>query len=80
MGAAQPCRPTKLVAAALKEFKTEGVGGEILQRMRQLMQDYETRSKRLAEVAKQLRLLAAAERHDRQGKPAADPRRDRGRD
>lgn len=48
----------ELVYAALKHFPSEGVGGEILQRVREMIQDYETRQARCKEVIKQLRALA----------------------
>jgi pimeloyl-ACP methyl ester carboxylesterase len=48
----------KLVCAALKRFPVEGVGGEVLQGVREMMQDYETRAARRLEVVKQLRALA----------------------
>ena len=48
----------QLVLAALKRFPTEGVGGEVLQGVREMTQDYETRAARRLEVVKQLRALA----------------------
>lgn len=47
-----------LVRMALKKFPAEGVGGDILQGVRELTQDYEKREARREEVVKQLRLLA----------------------
>ncbi len=49
----------RLVCAALKRFPVEGVGGDVLQGVREMMQDYETRAARRREVVKQLRALAA---------------------
>ena len=43
----------------LDKFPAEGVGGEILQPVREMIQDYETREARRAEVVKQLKALAA---------------------
>jgi pimeloyl-ACP methyl ester carboxylesterase len=48
----------ELVYGALKHFPSEGVTGEILQKVRELTQDYETRMARCKEVVKQLRALA----------------------
>ncbi|MFZ1934667.1 MAG: tetratricopeptide repeat protein [Thermoguttaceae bacterium] len=48
----------QLVYAALKRFPVEGVGGDVLQGVREMMQDYETRAARRLEVVKQLRALA----------------------
>ncbi len=48
----------QLVCAALQRFPVEGVGGDVLQDVREMMQDYETRAKRRQEVVKQLRTLA----------------------
>jgi pimeloyl-ACP methyl ester carboxylesterase len=48
----------ELVRGTLRQFPTEGVGGEILQDVRDLAQDYETRDARCKEVVKQLRALA----------------------
>jgi pimeloyl-ACP methyl ester carboxylesterase len=48
----------QLVRGALKQFHTEGVGGEVLQGVREMAQDYETREARRQEIVKQLRALA----------------------
>ena len=48
----------QLVLAALNRFPTEGVGGEVLQGVREMSQDYQTRAARRQEVVKQLRALA----------------------
>ncbi len=48
----------QLVCAGLKRFPTEGVAGEVLQGVREMTQDYETRAARRQEVVKQLRALA----------------------
>ena len=48
----------ELVLAALKLFPTEGVGGEVLQSVREMTQDYQIRAARRQEVVKQLRELA----------------------
>jgi hypothetical protein len=42
---------------ALEHFPTKGVSGEVLQGVRQMLQDYETRAARRQEVVKQLRAL-----------------------
>ena len=44
--------------AISKKFPTEGVGGEILQGVREMTQDYDTREARRVEVVKQLPRLA----------------------
>jgi len=49
----------RFVWNALKRFPTKGVGGEVLQGVRQMIQDYETRESRRLEVVKQLRALAS---------------------
>lgn len=48
----------ELVRKGLKLFPSEGVGGEVLQQVREMSQDYETRDARQKEVVKQLRALA----------------------
>jgi hypothetical protein len=48
----------ELVYNSLKRFPTEGVGGDVLQRVRDLIESYETRMARCKEVIKQLRALA----------------------
>ena len=45
--------------ALLKRFPSEGVGGEILQGVREMIQEYETREARRQDVVKQLKALAA---------------------
>ncbi len=47
-----------LVYGYLKQFPTEGVGGEILQGVREMIHDHETREARRGEIVKQLRALA----------------------
>ncbi len=47
------------VAALLKRFPSEGVGGEVLQGVREMVQQYETRAARRQEVIKQLKALSA---------------------
>jgi len=47
------------VAALLKRFPSEGVGGEVLQGVREMLQQYETREARRQEVIKQLKALSA---------------------
>ena len=49
----------QLVEKALKQFPTEGVGGEILQAVREMTADYETRQSRCRDVVKHLKALAA---------------------
>jgi pimeloyl-ACP methyl ester carboxylesterase len=48
----------ELVLGGLKRFPTDGVGGDVLQQVREMTQDYETRNARKKEVVKQLRALA----------------------
>ncbi len=49
----------KFVWQFLNNFPAEGVGGEILQPVREMIQDYQTRETRRREVIKQLNALAA---------------------
>ena len=49
----------RLVAEKLKQFPTEGVGGEILQGVREMLQEYDTREARRQDVVKHLKALAA---------------------
>jgi predicted esterase len=49
----------QLVWQMLNKFPAEGVGGEILQPVREMIQDYQTRETRRREVVKQLNALAA---------------------
>ena len=49
----------RLVCDALKRFPAAGVGGEILQGVRDMSQDYETREARRLDVIKHLKALAA---------------------
>jgi hypothetical protein len=48
-----------LVSDKLQRFPTEGVGGDILQGVRELIQDYETRNARRQDVVKHLKALSA---------------------
>ena len=48
----------QLVGNALTRFPTEGVGGEILQAVREMTADYQTRWSRCRDVAKHLKALA----------------------
>ncbi len=52
----------RLVAAKLQQFPTDGVGGEILQGVRDMMQTYATGAARRQEVIKQLKALAPGSR------------------
>ena len=71
----------RLVPTSCKRFPTEGVGGEILQGVREMIQEYDTREARRQDVIKHLKALSArmpdtiATRE-----PQADPRRNRRRD
>ena len=49
----------QLVGKTLKQFPAEGVGGEILQAVREMSADYETRRSRCRDVVKHLKALAA---------------------
>lgn len=49
----------QLVAGMLKRFPAEGVGGEILQGVREMTQDYDTREARRLDVVKHLKALTA---------------------
>ena len=49
----------RLVADGLKRFPAEGVGGEILQGVREMIQEYDTREARRQNVVKDLKALAA---------------------
>lgn len=49
----------QLVAEKLKQFPTEGVGGEVLQGVREMIADAETQESRRLEVVKHLKRLAA---------------------
>ena len=47
----------RFVYAMLQKFPAEGVGGEILQSVREMLQDYQTRLARYAEIVKRLKAL-----------------------
>ncbi len=47
-----------LVAGLLGRFPTEGVGGEVLQGVREMIQEYDTRQARRQEIIKQLKALS----------------------
>jgi pimeloyl-ACP methyl ester carboxylesterase len=49
----------RLVAEKLKRFPSEGVGGDVLQGVREMIQDGETREARRQDVVKHLKALAA---------------------
>ena len=49
----------RFVWALLNKFPSDGVGGEILQSIREMIQDYEARLARYEEIVKQLKALTA---------------------